>query len=140
MKSIRIWLFILASIVLVSETMAVDNLPFNPVRAKYHYQLYCQGCHTPDGSGGGGVPKLKEHMGRFLSTIQGREYMVRVPGAANSVLSSYHLAEVLNWMLLEFSGKSMPKDFTPYTASEVGELRLESLLEVTRYRQEILAP
>ena len=69
------------------------------------YMLQCQGCHLADGTGApGAVPSL-EGMGRFLSVPGGREYLVRVPGSAQSPLSDLELAEVLNWMLREFGDR-----------------------------------
>jgi hypothetical protein len=49
------------------------------------YMLQCQGCHLADGSGApGAVPDLRGSLGRFLGVPGGREYLVRVPGAAQS--------------------------------------------------------
>jgi hypothetical protein len=105
---------------------------------KFTYQLYCQGCHGPDGAGGSSVPRLQGHMGTFLKSPAGRAYLSRVPGAATSPLNDAQLAMVLNWMIIEFGESSAPADFVPYTATEVGSLRQDPLNEVERYRQAIL--
>lgn len=107
-------------------------------RAHYNYMLYCQGCHTPDGRGIDSVPRLKDHVGYFLQIPQGRDYLVRVPGSAGSVLDNEQLAEVLNWLILEFGGESVPEDFTPYTAEEIATLRNDPLLEVAEYRRRLI--
>ena len=111
---------------------------FNAARAHYNYKLFCQGCHTPDGVGAQSVPRMKDNVGNFLLTQAGREYLVRVPGSATSALNSGQLAEVLNWILLEFSGASGNDSFDPYTAEEVAELRKSPLFEVENYRVQLL--
>lgn len=131
-KSIVWGLFILCSF----QTIAAENsLKINPDRAKFNYQMLCQGCHTPDGTGGKSVPKIKNYIGYFLQNKVAREYLVRVPGSANSSLNDEQLAEVLNWMILEFGGESVPKNMQYYTTNEVAELRQQSLFEVVDYRE-----
>ena len=107
-------------------------------RAEYHYMMHCRGCHTPDGSGGAGVPGMAGFVGHFTRTESGRAYLVRVPGSAYSVLDDASLAEVLNWMLLRFSGDSLPENFVPYSAGEVAEYRQNPLLELVEYRAHML--
>jgi mono/diheme cytochrome c family protein len=120
---------------LVSLVASADE-PY--ARAHFDYQMHCQGCHTPDGRGADTVPRLKDHVGVFLDSPAGREYLVRVPGSATSALSDERLAQVLNWILLEFAGSSLARDYQPYTAEEVGRLRQRPLNEVDRYRAELL--
>ncbi|NIB42613.1 cytochrome c, class I [Pseudomaricurvus alkylphenolicus] len=97
--------------------------------------MFCQGCHTIDGVGGRSVPKIKGFIGHFPKYQKGREYLVRVPGSANSVLDDAQLAEVLNWMILTFGENSIPSDWKPYEAKEVGEYRQDPLMEVLDYRK-----
>lgn len=111
----------------------------NPQRAQFNYQMSCQGCHAPDGSGANAVPRMRDYVGVFLATEAGREYLVRVPGSAVSALSDADLAEVLNWILLEFAGSSVQAPFEPYSAQEVGRLRQHPLNEVAQYRAQLLA-
>ena len=111
----------------------------NQQRAKFHYQMHCEGCHTPDGTGAMSVPRMKDQVGMFLETRSGRDYLVQVPGSATSALENEELAEVLNWILVEMGGDSVAPDFTPYTADEVGQLRGKPLNEVERYRAQLLA-
>ena len=73
-------------------------------RAQFNYQMSCQGCHAPDGSGDSAVPRMRGTVGMFLDTPRGREYLVRVPGSAVSALDDAELAEVLNWIIQEFAG------------------------------------
>lgn len=144
MKNVlSISLFSLVVLLSAAQLSAEDyGLPeINEARATYNYQMFCQGCHTPDGSGSGEVPALKDHIGVFLNTQQGREFLVRVPGAATSVLSDEKLAEVLNWIVVEFAGSSLssPSAFKPYTAEELGPLRAKPLTEIVNYRREVLS-
>lgn len=118
-----------------SQTIAEDNLlKMNTDRAKFNYQMFCQGCHTPDGTGGKSVPKIKNYIGYFLQNQTAREYLVRVPGSANSSLNDEQLAEVLNWMIIELGGESVPKNVQYYTTNEVAKLRQQPLFEVVDYR------
>lgn len=110
----------------------------NAARASYNYQMFCQGCHTPDGSGFRGVPQLKGSIGTFLKSQQGREYLVRVPGAANSPLDDAQLAELMNWNIEQFAGNSVPANWRYYSADEVAEYREQPLLEVMQYRSKLL--
>lgn len=107
-------------------------------RVVFDYQMNCQGCHTPDGSGAGSVPTMKGQVGMFLRSQAGREYLVRVPGSATSALSDQRLAAVMNWIVDEFAGASLETPFTPYTAGEVGRLRQRPLNETDDYRQQVL--
>ncbi|MBI2993078.1 MAG: hypothetical protein HYY48_02740 [Gammaproteobacteria bacterium] len=108
-------------------------------RARIDYMLNCQGCHQPDGAGSpGAVPRLRDHLGGFVRVPGGREYLVRVPGAALSALDDAGLAAVLNWMLRDFSAAELPADFVPYDAAEVGRLRREPLADAESERRILL--
>ena len=104
----------------ISTLVAVDALasPHND------YMLQCQGCHQPDGSGSSGsVPDMRDTIGRFLFVPGGREFLVRVPGSAQSPLSNAELAEVLNWMIVAFGPREVAVRFTPFTGDEVARTR-----------------
>jgi mono/diheme cytochrome c family protein len=109
-------------------------------RAKVNYMLHCQGCHTPDGSGLSerGVPSLKNFMGKFLKVEGGREFLIQVPGAAQSTLNSEQLAEMTNWMLTSFDPQSVQDGFQRYSAQEVQRLRQYKLVKVTETRANLL--
>ena len=56
------------------------------------YMLYCMGCHGAEAQGvPGRIPPLAGALARFMRTSEGRNYVLRVPGAANSVLSDGRL-------------------------------------------------
>lgn len=121
------------------QAVAGDNpLKMNIDRAKFNYQMFCQGCHTPDGTGGKSIPKIKDHIGYFLQNQVAREYLVRVPGSASAPLNDEQLAEVLNWMIIELGGKSVPTEMQYFTTKEVGELRQAPLFEVVEYREKLV--
>ncbi len=124
-------------LILLSNLLIAEEI--NQARAKFNYQMLCQGCHTPDGTGGMDTPKMKNHVGNFLRSQKGREYLVRVPGSANSTLDAEQLAEVLNWIITEMGGESVPKNMQYYTATEVAALRKNPLFEVTEYRNQLVA-
>jgi hypothetical protein len=118
------------SFLLTAKVMANDQ------QAQVNYMLNCQGCHTPDGSGfpDKGVPSLKGFMGKFLRVPGGREFLIQVPGAAQSTLNSAQLAEMTNWMLTTFDPESMTADFLPYSTLEVEALRSKKLIAVGAVR------
>ena len=110
----------------------------NEARAHTNYMLYCQGCHAPDGTGHKSIPRLKGEVGHFLRLPAGRDFLVRVPGAATSILSDSDLAEVLNWIILTYGEDSIPPNFKYYTAEEVGRLRTSPLVEIKQYRKQLV--
>lgn len=117
------------------DTAAAGN--YTP---KVNYTLHCQGCHLVDGSGTEGkVPALKNEVGRFLSVTGGREYLIQVPGTSQSPMSDAEIAEVLNWILENFSTDQLPADFVPYTTQEVSNVRLQPLTDVSAVREDLLA-
>ena len=104
------------------------------------YVLHCQGCHRADGSGTpGAIPQLAGHMARFLALPGGREFLVRVPGVAQSTLDDDALAALLNWMIARFDAEHVPATFSPYTAAEVAALRSDPLVRVSEMRAAVLA-
>lgn len=125
-------------IALVVIALPASTESINERRALFNYQMSCQGCHAPDASGANAVPRMRDYVGQFLRTQNGREYLVRVPGSAVSALNDRDLAEVLNWIIIEFAGDSVTAPFQPYTAAEVGRLRQDPLYEVEQHRAKLL--
>ena len=112
----------------------------NEILARQNYILNCQGCHLPDGSGSeGSVPKMNDFVGYFLHVPGGREFIVQVPGAAGAPISDQELADVMNWMLLNFSKNELPDQFVPYEADEIAKLRKEPLIDMHHRREELIA-
>ncbi len=108
-------------------------------RALTNYKLHCQGCHMPDMQGAiGAVPRMKNFLGYFLHSPEGRGYIAQVPGVTMSSLKNDDLAELLNWMLLANSKEQLPASFKPYTTAEVAELRKTPSRDPLAERTEIL--
>lgn len=102
------------------------------------YMLHCQGCHLADGSGAPGAVPTLQGVGRFLRISRGREYLVRVPGSAQSPLSDAELAALLDWMVARFDPEAAATGFTRFDADEVARWRRTPLIEVEALRAELL--
>ena len=104
-----------------------------------HWQLQCMGCHHPDGSGEAGrVPSLRETLVPFSAIDEGRRFMIRVPGVAQSMLSDSEVASLLNWMVRNLSGLAVPADYRDFTAAEVAAARRQPLAAVKAERERLL--
>ena len=103
------------------------------------YALNCRGCHGPDGaSAAGGAPSFRGEVAKFLRVPGGREYLVRVPGTAQSELDDARTAALLNWLVREFSPAEVPADFVPFTAAEVARYRHAPLTDVDTVRRALV--
>lgn len=107
--------------------------------AAVNYQLQCMGCHRADGSGEAGrVPSVRRSLA-LLSTIpEGRDFVIRVPGVAQSPLSNEETAALLNWMLKNLSDLQIPASVADYSAAEVQRSRGSPLAEVKTLRARLL--
>ncbi len=104
------------------------------------YLLYCRGCHLANGAGvPPEVPSLHDTLGKLLATPEGRAYVVRVPGVSQTAMDDVRLAAVLNWVLAEFNANTLPNNFAPYSAQEVGEARRQVLDDPLKVRAEVIA-
>lgn len=105
------------------------------------YTLNCAGCHRVDGSGTPGyssqIPDLRNSLGSFTHTRAGRDYLIRVPGSVDSLLSNGELANVLNYMVARFDPELAGPDFKPFTANEIGAVRRRPYEDVRRARLEV---
>jgi cytochrome c553 len=102
------------------------------------YMLYCMGCHGVDAQGvPGKVPPLAVTLARFMRAPEGRDYVLRVPGAANSALSDAALTAVLNWLAERYAPEEEPRP-QPFTAEEVTRARRSPLANVQATRREVL--
>jgi len=111
--------------------------------AATNYQLQCLGCHLSQGEGSprNDTPRMTGFVGNFLRVEGGREFLVRVPGVAQSALSDAQIAELLNWILdpRGMAGASTPAGFQPYSATEVGQVRRQALLNLPSTRASLIA-
>lgn len=102
------------------------------------YLLHCAGCHLPDGSSmPPEVPSLRDALGDIVAIVEGREYIARVPGASQAPIDDQKLATLLNWILFEFNTETLPSDFKPLTAQEVGIARDKVLPDPVSYRKRL---
>ena len=107
---------------------------------RVNYELNCMGCHRADGSGDPDrVPSLRRSLVQFSAMPAGREFVLRVPGVAQSPLSDGETAALLNWMARNLSDSPLPAGFADYTAAEVGRLRHAPLPDVAAVRARLVA-
>jgi hypothetical protein len=104
------------------------------------YVLYCMGCHGAQAEGvPGKVPPLAHVLGRYMRSPAGRNYILRVPGAANSVLSDAQLGAVLNWLAQTFDGDELARSRAAlFTTTEVTEARHSPLPSVLSTRSAVV--
>jgi mono/diheme cytochrome c family protein len=113
----------------------------HPARANpaQDYVLNCMGCHGTEAQGiPGKVPPLANALSLFMRTAQGRNYVLRVPGAANSALSDEQLAAVLNWVALRYDSSAPAIQPVPFTSTEVAAVRHQPLLSVLASRSAVV--
>jgi len=102
------------------------------------YVLYCMGCHGESAAGvPGKIPPLAGTLPLYMRTTEGRDYVLRVPGAANSALSDTQLVAVLNWLAVTYpaAGQAAP---APFTLDEVTRARRTPLADVQARRSEVV--
>src|SRR5215468_4378739 len=110
-------------------------LPASPAQ---DYTLYCMGCHGAQAQGvPGRIPPLAGSVSLFMRTAEGRDYLLRVPGAANSALPDAQLAAVLNWLAESYGAPGAPRP-VPFTVEEVTRVRRLPLADVQARRREVI--
>jgi cytochrome c len=129
---------------LVFGSMTAMNGRASALESEYspalNYSLHCEGCHKSDGSGQPGlIPDFRGSVSRFLATSEGRSYLARVPGTAQSLLPDEQRAEVLNWIIRTFDPDHMPSNFTPYTESELAQWRYDALSQPSVVRTRLVS-
>ena len=138
MPAIRAPALVLATLLVVPAAGALER-PESATDVAQNYVLFCGGCH---GDGGRGVihkvPALAGKIGRFLHVEGGREFLIRVPGVANSQLSDGAAAAVMNLCLEKFVAPAERAGVLPYTAGEIAAVRRQPLIEVERTRRVLL--
>ena len=74
----------------------------------------------------------------FSATPEGRDYVIRVPGVAQSPLSDEDTAALLNWMARNLSDLKAPPGFVDYSEAEIHSLRDRPLVRVSAIRARLL--
>jgi len=102
------------------------------------FMLHCMGCHASQAQGvPGKVPPLAHSLVQFMRTPAGRNYILRVPGASNSMLSDERLADVLNWIAERFDPEASGT-WQRFTPAEVTASRHTPLVAVKKARQAVI--
>lgn len=103
------------------------------------YVMNCRGCHGEGAQGvPGKVPPLAHTLVQFMRSTAGRSYVLRVPGASNSMLSDAQLAAVLNWIAGDFGRDQLPDSAPPFSVPEVAATRRMPMISVQATRREVL--
>ncbi|WP_133175378.1 cytochrome C [Sphingomonas oleivorans] len=111
--------------------------------AQSDYVEYCAGCHGMQGSSAPSrVPELRDRVGHFLCTREGRAYLIRLPNVAHApIRDDAQLARLMNFVVFALGGKSAPSDALPYSGSEVAAMRKNALKQtaLVNLRRRIVA-
>jgi len=119
--------------------MAGEVLAAGAYSPAVNFELHCMGCHLADGSGQPGrIPSVRRSLRVFSQTPRGRDFVIRVPGVAQSPLSDEDTAQLLNWMAGNLNDRGGPSTFKAYSAAEVHQARNRPLTQVRVKRARLL--
>jgi len=121
---------VLAAALLLAPTVAYAEPPLpNLTTPQSDYVEHCSGCHGMQGnSAPAEITVLRDRVGYFMCTKEGREYLIRLPNVAYSAISdNQQLADMMNFVVFGLGGSSAPRDARPFTAAEVARLRTRAL-------------
>ncbi|MET0658896.1 MAG: hypothetical protein ABW110_12140 [Steroidobacteraceae bacterium] len=141
MTRIRVPLVLIGTCAGVALAGATTSNADSITPAQASYLEGCGGCHGIHGSSARDeVPELRDAVGWFLCTQRGREYIVRLPNVAFANADDELLAQLMNFVVFDLGGPSVPSNATPYSAQEVGVLRKQALknMPLAQMRAEIL--
>lgn len=125
--------------VLLAPVLLAPVLPAH-ANPRTDYLLHCMGCHQAEGAGTAmGVPALRDRVGYYLELPGGRDYLLHVPGARNAPLPDDALASVMNWVVEQFAGRSLPARWEPFTAREVALARAGEPVDIDAWRAQLWA-
>lgn len=98
------------------------SVPVNPAAL---YILHCGGCHGVQGMvETATIPRLKDRVGYLLCTPKGRGYAIRLPNVARLAVSDDEsLAALVNFVMFDLAGGSVPPGARRYSVAEVALLR-----------------
>ncbi len=108
-----------------------------PIASKY--MLYCGGCHGLDGKGevDADVPMLPPKVGAFLNDDEGPWYLVNVGGVMSAGISDTDAAAIMNYVMLQFGGDTMPDPNYRFTAEQIAKLRATPPNDLVALRKRI---
>lgn len=127
------------SVASVAAILMLVSAPASPETPEHLYMLNCWGCHRPHGEGISGTAPPLRGAADFLRVPGGREYLIEVPGVAQSALDDSDVAAVMNWIIQSFSADRMPAGFRPYTRDEVARTRTTRLMDIKQARAKLVA-
>jgi len=125
-----------AAVLLFAPTLAYAQPPLPELTSlpeltgpQSDYVEHCSGCHGMQGnSAPAEIPVLRDRVGYFMCTKEGREYLIRLPNVAYSAIAdNQELADMMNFVVFGLGGASAPTDAKPFTAAEVARLRTRAL-------------
>lgn len=118
-----------------------NDTPKRLTPAQSSYMEGCGGCHGLLGSSvRENIPELRGEVGWFMCTPRGREYIIRLPNVAFANVDDAKLADLMNFVVFQLGGDSVPAGALPYSEKEVGTLRRRPLknMPLAQMRSEIL--
>lgn len=120
---------------------AHDQIVKGMSSAKSLYALKCSGCHRMDGMGApeAGIPPFPGFIAPLARNQDGRVYIAHVPGIMGSRLSNDQLADVLNYVIDEWSEDTSSTPPARFTAEELTELREVRLTNIVEFRRNVVA-
>lgn len=118
----------------------------DPEFARSSYVEHCAGCHGVAGSSiPANLPELKDRVGWFMCTPESRAYLLRLPNVAHSrITDNETLADLMNFVVFELGGDSVPSGTKPFTSTEMAHERQFALVgpglkaERTRLAREVI--
>lgn len=121
----------LAAVALLSGIASAEAEPALPLLTtpQSDYVEHCSGCHGMQGnSAPAPIPVLRDRVGYFMCTPEGRDYLIRLPNVAYSAIDdNQELADMMNFVVFGLGGASAPRTAKPFTAAEVARLRRDAL-------------
>jgi hypothetical protein len=121
----------LTAIALLSGIASAEAEPALPILTtpQSDYVEHCSGCHGMQGnSAPAPIPVLRDRVGYFMCTREGRDYLIRLPNVAYSAIDdNQELADMMNFVVFGLGGASAPRTAKPFTAAEVARLRRDAL-------------
>ncbi len=115
--------------------LSATPVPAGDGKARSDYILRCAGCHgmTGEGTVEGGVPAFPGSVGAIAGLEEGRTYMMHVPGVVGSSLGNDQIAQVMNYVLGEWSDGESPL----FTEEEVARRRAIPVADVVALRRSV---
>jgi cytochrome c2 len=119
--------------------LVVPAMAAKPTSPQLIYQLHCEGCHKPDGSGQPGIIPSFDQVGVFSTVPKGREFLIRVPGVSQSELNNDEIVLLMNWLIGTYGHQEQTSDFEPFTIDEVDLWRGQPISNASAHRAQLVA-